>query len=88
MKSFFKTYLSEMLMIWVGLGLYKLVLFGELAYETELGLYYQENKSIEILFYLACVYSVIAIPIFLSKKKKECGSKLLYLVNSLAKKKV
>ena len=87
MKSFFKTYLSEMLMIWVGLGLYKLVLFGELAYETELGLYYQENKSIEILFYLACIYSVIAIPIFLSKKKNECGSKLLYLVNSLAKKK-
>ena len=74
-------------MIWVGLGLYKLVLFGELAYETELGLYYQENKSIEILFYLACIYSVIAIPIFLSKKKNECGSKLLYLVNSLAKKK-
>ena len=87
MKSFFKTYLSEMLMIWVGLGLYKLVLFGELAYETELGLYYQENKSIEILFYLACIYSVIAIPIFLRKDKKECGSKLLYLLNSLAKKK-
>ena len=87
MKSFFKTYLSEMLMIWVGLGLYWLILFGELAYETELGLYYQENKSIEILFYLACIYSVIAIPIFLSKKKNECGSKLLYLVNSLAKKK-
>lgn len=87
MKSFFKTYLSEMLMIWVGLGLYWLILFGELAYETELGLYYQENKSIEILFYLACIYSVIAIPIFLRKDKKECGSKLLYLLNSLAKKK-
>ena len=74
MKSFFKTYVIEMLMIWGSLGLYSLIPFGELAYEAQLGFYYQENKSIEILFYLACVYSVIAIPIFLSKKKKECGN--------------
>ena len=86
MKSFFKTYLLEMLMIWGVLGLYSLIPFGELAYDLQLGLYYHENNSIEILFYLACLYSVIGIPLFLVKGKEESGSKLLYLVNSLVQK--
>lgn len=75
-----------MLMIWSGLGLYCLIPFGDLAYELQLGLYYTESKAIEILFYLAFIYSVIGIPLFLAKSKKENSSKLLYLVNSLAKK--
>jgi len=86
MKSFFKTYLLEMLMIWCALGLYLLVPFGELTYGPQLGFYYHENNSIAILFYLACLYSVIGIPLFLVKEKEESGSKLLYLVNSLIKK--
>ena len=86
MKSFFKTYLSEMLMIWGSLMLYCLIPFGELAYDLQLGLYYNEGKAIEILFYLACMYSVIGIPLFLIKNKEGSESKLLYLVNSLARK--
>ena len=86
MKSFFKIYVLEMLMIWGVLGLYSLIPFGELAYDLQLGLYYHENNSIAILFYLACLYSVIGIPLFLVKGKEESGSKLLYLVNSLVQK--
>ena len=87
MKSFFKTYLLEMLMIWGALGLYCLVPFGELTYGPQLGFYYHENNSIAILFYLACMYSVIGIPLFLIKVKEDSGSKLLYLVNSFLQKK-
>jgi len=86
MKSFFKTYLLEMLMIWGSLMLYCLIPFGELAYDLQLGLYFNEGQAIEILFYLACMYSVIGIPLFLIKNKEGSESKLLYLVNSLARK--
>jgi protein-S-isoprenylcysteine O-methyltransferase Ste14 len=86
MKSFFKTYLSEMLMIWGSLMLYCLMPFGELVYDLQLGLYYNEGKALEILFYLACMYSVIGIPLFLIKNKEGSEPKLLYLVNSLARK--
>ena len=74
-------------MIWSGLGLYSLLPFGDLAYHPDSGLYFHENDAVEILFYLACIYTVIGIPLFLRKNKENSESKLLYLINTLVHKK-
>jgi len=85
MKSFFKTYLLEMLLIWGALGGYYLFPFGEYVYSMENGLHFEENFSVEILFYLATFYSLISIFIMIGKVNKGEESKFLYLLKNIGK---
>lgn len=86
MKLFLKTYLLEIFLIWGAFGLYYLVPFAEFIFTEAKGLHFHDGITVEILFYLAGAYSVVAAYVVLNKQNKGEGTKLVFLLDRLRRK--
>ena len=79
LKLLIRCYLLDLLIIWGAFGLYYLAPFAEVYYTPELGFHYKGSYTVTVLFYLAVIGSIAALPLLYYKVKQGVSGKTYQL---------